>query len=158
MKKILDFIAKILEVLVIGFAFALIFTVLLQIFGRILGKPVSWTEELSRYLLAGVVAFSVPLAARRDQYIRVDVLLNRFPERIRSIWIMVLDAGVAVFLLIVAYHAISYIQVGALQKSSVLRIPMSYVNSTVLIGPALTAVFFGEKAVNVFLRLVRKEA
>ncbi len=155
MKKVLDFIAKVCELLVISLGIALILIVLLQIFGRVLGNAVSWTEELSRYILAGIVAFAAPLAARRDLYIRVDILLNRFPRKAQKIWLMVLDAIVAVFLILVAYHAYSLVGVGALQKSSVLRIPMSWLYMTVLIGPALTALFFLEKAVNGFREVLR---
>ena len=127
MKKVLDFIAKVCELLVISLGIALILIVLLQIFGRVLGNAVSWTEELSRYILAGIVAFAAPLAARRGLYIRVDILLNRFPRKAQKIW----------------------------QKSSVLRIPMSWLYMTVLIGPALTALFFLEKAVNGFREVLR---
>lgn len=155
MKRILDGVAKILAALVIGLGIALVLIVLLQIFGRVLGRAVSWTEELSRYLLAGIVTFATPLVARQDGYIRVDILLNKFPKRIQKIWLMILDVIVAVFLVVIAYHAVSLVEVGALQKSSVLRIPMSYMYLTVLVGPALTAVFFLEKAVNALMDIVK---
>ena len=86
MKKLLDALEKICCLLVIIFGIALVFDVMLQIVGRyFFSQPVSWTEELSRYLLAGIVAFATPIVARRDQYIRVDVLLNRIPEKPRTL-------------------------------------------------------------------------
>ena len=151
MKKLLDALEKICCLLVIIFGIALVFDVMLQIVGRyFFSQPVSWTEELSRYLLAGIVAFATPVVARRDQYIRVDVLLNRIPEKPRTLLKAFLDGITAVFLLVVAYHAISYVQIGKLQMSPVLRLPMEYVFASVLIGPALTAVFFAERSVNGF--------
>lgn len=75
----------------------------------------------------------------------------------RSCCVCALDVLVAVFLLIVAYHAVSLVQVGALQKSPVLRIPMSYLYTSVLIGPALTGIFFLEKAVNEIKAIKRED-
>ena len=158
MKKLLDALEKLCCFLVVIFGTALVFDVMLQIIGRYLfTRPVSWTEELSRYLLAGIVAFATPIVARRDQYIRVDVLLNRIPERPRTIIKSVLDGLTAVFLLVMAYHAISYVQIGRLQVSPVLRIPMQYIFTSVLIGPALTAIFFAERSVNGFRSILKGE-
>lgn len=156
MRKILDILEKICCLFVIVFGVALVFDVMLQIIGRYLfTQPVSWTEELSRYLLAGIVAFATPVVARRDQYIRVDVLLNRIPERPRTALKAILDGITAVFLLTVAYHAISYVQIGKLQMSPVLRIPMQYIFASVFIGPALTAVFFAERSVDGLKRTLK---
>lgn len=156
MKKFFDAIEKVLQVIVVLLAIALIVDVVLQIVGRfVLVRPVSWTEELSRFLLGGIVCFATPLVARRDKYIRVDMLLNKLPERVRKIWIMILDIIVAIFLAVVAYNAISYVQLGGIQKSAVLKIPMTITFSTVLIGPALTSLFFVEKAINTFKSIVK---
>lgn len=112
MKRVFDYLERILSFLVIILGAALVLDVILQILGRyVLTRPVSWTEELSRYLLAGIVA----------------------------------------------YHAVSLVQVGALQKSPVLRIPMSYLYTSVLIGPALTGIFFLEKAVNEIKAIKRED-
>lgn len=158
MKRVFDYLERILSFLVIILGAALVLDVILQILGRyVLTRPVSWTEELSRYLLAGIVAFATPVVARKDQYIRVDMLLNKLPKKVRGCCVCALDILVAVFLLIVAYHAVSLVQVGALQKSPVLRIPMSYLYTSVLIGPALTGIFFLEKAVNEIKAIKRED-
>lgn len=82
MKRVFDYLERILSFLVIILGAALVLDVILQILGRyVLTRPVSWTEELSRYLLAGIVAFATPVVARKDQYIRVDMLLNKLPKK-----------------------------------------------------------------------------
>lgn len=158
MKRIFDYLERILGFLVIILGAALVLDVILQVLGRyVLTRPVSWTEELSRYLLAWIVAFATPIVARKDQYIRVDMLLNKLPKKARGCCVCALDVIVAVFLLIVAYYAVSLVQVGALQKSPVLRISMSYLYTSVLIGPALTGIFFLEKAVNEIKAIKRED-
>lgn len=85
MKKVFDLLDKALRLIVIVLAIFLVLDVMLQIAGRyFMTQPVSWTEELSRYFLAGIVAFGTPLVARRDQYIRVDILLNKLPPKVRE--------------------------------------------------------------------------
>lgn len=154
MKKAFDLLDKALRLIVIVLAICLVLDVMLQIAGRyFMTQPVSWTEELSRYFLAGIVAFGTPLVARRDQYIRVDMLLNKFPLKVRRIWLMILNLMVAIFLAVTAYYAISYIKVGALQTSPVLNIPMWIIFSSVLVGPALTSLFFLEKVLDGFKEL-----
>lgn len=66
---------------------------------------------------------------------------------------MILNLMVAIFLAVTAYYAISYIQVGALQTSPVLKIPMWLIFSSVLVGPALTSLFFLEKVLDGFKEL-----
>lgn len=159
MRKFLNILEKTCSWIVIGLAVALIFDVMLQIFTRfILVRPVSWTEELSRFLLAGIVAFGTPVCARKNLYIRVDVLLIKFSSKIQIFWIGILDLIVTVFLIIVAYKAVSYVKIGAMQSSPVLHIPMSVIFSSVLIGPALTAIFFFERAWDIFVTSWKKGA
>ena len=158
MKKILDVLEKICSFIVIVLGTALVLDVMLQIGSRyLLARPVSWTEELSRYLLAGIITFATPIVARKDQYIRVDILLNKIPEIPRTILKAILDGVTAIFLLIVSYNAIGYVKIGILQTSPVLRIPMQYIFASVLIGPALTALFFAENAVVAFSKIMKGE-
>jgi TRAP-type C4-dicarboxylate transport system permease small subunit len=145
MEKIFDRVAKILFLLTFFLGVLLIFVVTLQILGRyIFQSPIFWTEEMSRLLFIMIVTFGSPLAVRTNQFTRVDFLIEWLPPQKKRYFMVALDAIVAVFLVIVAYNSINLIMVGHIQKSSVLRIPMSYFFSTMLFCPALTAFFFLE--------------
>ena len=148
MKTVADFIVKILRVIVAILGMALVVAVVLQILGRyVFSTPLPWTEELSRFLLVMVVSFGAPLAARYEKFVRVDSLINFLPERSRKIFLTVLDLIVAIFLFIVAFHAISYATAGAMQKSPVMHIRMSYIFSGMVFCPFICGFFFLANAV-----------
>jgi TRAP-type C4-dicarboxylate transport system, small permease component len=157
MEKAFDCLAKTLYWILVALGSALIVVVVLQVISRyILVKPIFWTEEVSRFLFIGITAFGAPLAVRSNQYIRLDIFLDRLGPRYQRIALIAMDIVVAAFLCIVAYYALNLIRVGRIQKSSVLRIPMSYMFSLMLLSPALTALFFLENAYKRFR--ARKEA
>ncbi len=65
--------------------FTLVFgVVLLQIFFRyVLGAPLVWSEELSRYLFVWVSFLGWMLAVRHKTHLRVSVVLDALPVRLR---------------------------------------------------------------------------
>lgn len=149
MKKILDALEALLKICSVACAAALILVVLLQICGRyIFETALPWSEELSRLLLVLNVTVAAPLAVRGDRYVRVDILTNHLPKNISKPFVAVTDLLVAGFLALVSYHAISLIKTGALQKTPMLKLPMSYAYGCVLVCSVLCAVFFTEKGVN----------
>jgi TRAP-type C4-dicarboxylate transport system permease small subunit len=145
MGKIFDSVAKVLIWLTAFLGALMVLVVTLQILGRyVFQSPIFWTEEVSRILFIAVVTFGSPLAVRSNQFTRVDLFIEWLPGRKKQYLMMGLDAIVAVFLVVVACYSLNLIKVGYIQKSSVLRIPMSYFFSTMLLCPALTAFFFFE--------------
>jgi TRAP-type C4-dicarboxylate transport system permease small subunit len=80
-KGILD---KMVDVLVV-FLFLIIFaSVLLQIFLRyLLNFPLTWSEELSRYLFIMVCFLGWTLATRNKSHIKVNLILDALPQKIR---------------------------------------------------------------------------
>lgn len=156
MKKLSEVLARILRVLVIALTVALVLDVTLQILGRyILRTPYPWTEELSRLLLVSIVTLAAPLAAKDDRYVRVDVLTNRLPEKVRGIFVPLTDLLVAVFLFFVAYQAIGLTRTGALQKTPVLRVPMSWAYGCMIVCPALSGFYFALNAVSALKRAIK---
>lgn len=143
MKKLYDGLVWLLRGIVIVLTACLVADVLLQIVGRYLFRhPLPWTEELARMLLVLNVTFAAPLAVRSNCFVRVDILLLRLPERLRGLAMAVLDFVTAAFLVLVAVQSFSLIQAGALQRTPVLRVPVSYLYCCMAICPALCALFF----------------
>lgn len=149
MKKILDALEALLKISSVACAAALILVVLLQICGRyVFETALPWSEELSRLLLVLNVTVAAPLAARGDRYVRVDILTNHLPKSISQPFVAVTDLLVAVFLTLTSFHGISLVKTGALQKTPMLKLPMSYAYGCVMVCSMLCAVFFTEKGVN----------
>ena len=143
MKKAADILALVCKVIVVILAVSLVADVTIQILGRyIFLHPFPWTEEMARFLMIWIVTFAAPLAARGDRFVRVDILTNRLPDGIREKYLAVLNFLISSFLLFVAWKAVGLIRVGSMQRSPVLRIPMSHMYLSMFLCPALCAFFF----------------
>jgi len=62
---------------------AIVFVVLTQVAGRLLGMPFSWTEELTRACFIWMVFSGIAASIRHADAARVTVLLRYFPRFIR---------------------------------------------------------------------------
>lgn len=62
---------------------AIVLVVLIQVAGRLLGTPFSWTEELTRACFIWMVFSGIAASIRHADAARVTVLLQYFPRFIR---------------------------------------------------------------------------
>ena len=63
---------------------AIVVVVLIQVVGRLMNSPFSWTEELTRACFIWMVFAGVAASIRHADAARVTVLLNYFPKFITS--------------------------------------------------------------------------
>jgi TRAP-type mannitol/chloroaromatic compound transport system permease small subunit len=69
-----------------------------------------WSQELEWHLLAPIAMLGIPYALVKGDYVRVDILYERFPARVRLVLdILAALVGVAVALLLLKY-AIPYVE------------------------------------------------
>ncbi|GAF12426.1 TRAP-type C4-dicarboxylate transport system, small permease component [Bacillus sp. JCM 19045] len=99
MKKVDTALGYTTMVLFIG----LLLVVIIQILSRYFPYDFIWTEELSRYLFVYSIVTAAPLALRKQEFIRVDMLILALPDKVRKIYeavISVLIFGFAVVLFV----------------------------------------------------------
>lgn len=75
---------------------ALLACVVAGVVSRQLGAPIPWTDEAAQYLLVWTGFVGWILAARKRSHIRIDVIVDRLPERPRRV------AEIAIQLCVVA--------------------------------------------------------
>ncbi len=113
--------------LVFALIVAMILSITLQIVFRVFFNALTWTEELSRYLLVWSTFLGATMAYKRGMHISVIFCVNLFPPRVRR-WVVILSIVLSVIFFAVA---IKYgIQLMAFQKSQIspaLRLPMRWV-------------------------------
>jgi len=81
LERIFDAIEQGLGVL---FLLVMFVSVLIQIFFRyVLQSPLTWTEEASRYSFIWIVLLGAAFAVRKKEHVVMEVLVNRFPSRLR---------------------------------------------------------------------------
>lgn len=124
-------------------AFAvLIGVVTLQVLGRLPFMPSpAWTEEVARFCLVYLVAFSCGVAVLRGELVNVDLFVAPLPERARRVVDRFVDVIVIVFSLAIVPASWTYV-VGSLgERARSLDMPMLPVYAITLIIPVSLALF-----------------
>lgn len=113
--------------------------------GRYLfGSPFSWAEELMLYLMILVVFSATPVAAWRNQHIRIEALVDHTDPAIRrSLMVIAAVISIVIVLLVAAagYRIVSMLHLFD-QRSDALHLPMWIPQSFLVFGLALTAAMF----------------
>ncbi|WP_207477639.1 TRAP transporter small permease [Arenibaculum pallidiluteum] len=130
-------------------AFAvLVAVVTLQVLGRIPGFPSpSWTEEVARFALVYLVAFSCGLALLRGELVNVDLFVAPLSEGARRVVDRVVDLVILLFSLAIIPGAYLYVMNSFGERARSIDLPMVAVYLVVLIIPVSLAFF-------AFIRLI----
>lgn len=135
MKKVIDYIDKILVALALIATVGYICSVLIQIFSRtFLPITPSWTEETGRYFFVYAVAFAAGLAVRANAYVAVDILVSKIPGKIKHYYHIALNIFLMLFSLYFLIHSVQkFAFLKARLVSTALEIPMRYIYFSMII-------------------------
>jgi TRAP-type C4-dicarboxylate transport system permease small subunit len=130
----------------VEFVCALILAVLIVdiwigVFGRyVFELPVTWAEELARYLMIWGALLAVSCGVARREHVAVTALLHRIPIRIRR-WIDVaIDALAFAFFAFLCYFGIGMTQQGGTQYATIFEMTMTIPFASVPISSAVVCV------------------
>ncbi|WP_171181353.1 TRAP transporter small permease [Ruegeria sp. HKCCD8929] len=99
---------------------ALFLIVGLQFFTRyVLNDSLGWTEEVARMFLIVLTYVGAVVCAQRDSHIKVDLILDMLPVRIKAVLVRSFDLIAAVFFLFLSWTAVRFANVTSLKMSSV---------------------------------------
>ncbi|WP_294150485.1 TRAP transporter small permease [uncultured Clostridium sp.] len=123
----------ILGALLIGMAVILLIQILMR---AVVGNSLTWAEEVARYFYVWSVFLSLGCTIRNGTVLRVDLLLELLPKRLRQLIEILLD-----LINVVLYAGLAYFSVSVMQKvqisgqtSPALEIPMYLVYAIIPIG------------------------
>ena len=123
-----------------------------QVISRIMQYPLSWTEELARYLAIWLAFLGASYALRRKALAQVEVILNYLKPhqtRILSICLCILILGFCVFL---CFYGTNLALRMARQTSPALFISMGLVYSSAPISGAIMFLFTLEQLLDELFR------
>lgn len=106
---------------------AMIIVITLQIIFRVFFTALSWTEELSRYLLVWSSFIGAAVAFKKGAHISVTFLLDWLPPYYRKICSTLSFALTAAFLLISIWYGGLLIKMQVFQVSPAMGLKMRYV-------------------------------
>ncbi len=121
----------------------------------VLGTPITWTDELSGYLVVALVMLGAAEALRRGDHISVDLVTSRLNEKwqhIAAIFGNIMVLVVAVALLISGKETLEYSINFDILSVGYLEVPMWIPQSFLILGALMLALVAG---VNL-LKLVRQ--
>ena len=98
MKKVFDYIEKILRIIAYVLFACFHIMVFVQVFTRyVLGNSLTWTEQAARYMFIWMIMLFVPVVTRDMDNLSFDVLLGKLPPKMKDITLTICDALIGLF-------------------------------------------------------------
>lgn len=136
-ERISDTLEAILKISIISGLGAIAFFVNLAVLFRyVLASPLTWTTEISSYLLVYTVLFGASIALRHNQFVRVEALSNLLPSPLRTVIAVGSQVLIAIFLVICIWSPSLLIQKAIVTKtiSPAMGIPMVHLYRLLRLG------------------------
>lgn len=124
--------------------------VLVQVFCRlVIFQSLSWSEELSRYLMVFMVLFGLGTAVHEDMMIKIDALDSMIhSQRVRDAMDLVRTLLGLVCAVLVTVSSMELFRVGMVQKSAAMQIPMIVMYVVVFLSFLVAAVSLAFKTID----------
>jgi TRAP-type C4-dicarboxylate transport system permease small subunit len=119
---------------------ALAGVVFTQFFTRyFLNDSASWTEEIARYLLIGVVFVGASIGVAKNNHIQVDLLYRYLPEPVGRAMAIAVDIIRIAFFASMTWFTVLMMQKMGNYQMTIIDLPMNIVYGVVLFGFAAMA-------------------
>ncbi|WP_059102719.1 TRAP transporter small permease [Shouchella shacheensis] len=152
--KVKNPLDKGINIIVITLLAVLVGVVILSVFNRyVMGNPIQWSAELSRYIFIWMVFLSASIAYRENKHLQVDMLVDLFPHVLRRIIYIFGQLLILTFLCFVLYITPEIMEITFRQTSPTLSISMGWVY---LAFPASLALMLVEQVFRVLLYWARE--
>ncbi|MBP5291381.1 MAG: TRAP transporter small permease [Lachnospiraceae bacterium] len=124
------------ETLLVVFLILIAFVSLLQIIARTFFGGLPWPEEFDRYCWIWTVFLSLPYTIRKGNMLRVNVLVDLFPTKVRNTINLIVDAIIFVVMLLLCRSSVIVIQnaIKSQRKSPAMQLPMYIVYLCLVLG------------------------
>jgi TRAP-type C4-dicarboxylate transport system permease small subunit len=104
-------------------------------------QPISWGEEMARFLFIALSLFGAALAMKDRSHFAITILTARFPASVRAWLEIAIGLGTTMLLAIVADKGWGLALLNRNQESPALGVPMSIPYLAVPLGAVLMIVF-----------------
>ena len=128
------------ETLVAFFVAAITFLVFSSAIARFLGHPINWAPDTAMLLLSWVVFLGADSALRRADFIRVDVLLLRFPVKFQKFLYYLYYIIVIAFLILIVRFGVPLALENTKRNFQALTISYSWATISAPIGAFLMVI------------------
>jgi TRAP-type C4-dicarboxylate transport system permease small subunit len=127
-----------IELLCAGLLAILVIDIWIGVFGRyVFELPVTWAEELARYLMIWTALLAISCGVARREHVAVTALLHLVPIRIRRWFDVAIDLLAFAFFAFLCYFGIGMTQQGATQYATIFEMTMAIPFASVPVTSAL---------------------
>lgn len=107
-------------------AAGILIVVLLQVVSRLVGSPVSWSEEATRYLFVWMVFLGLAAGFRTVESARVVVFISAIPSVFRRLAVPIYVGSSVLFFILMGWTGLSLVnlQIMMNEETATLPIPM----------------------------------
>jgi TRAP-type transport system small permease protein len=131
-------INRVVELLCAALLAVLVVDIWIGVFGRyVFELPVTWAEELARYLMIWTALLAVSCGVARREHVAVTALLHRVPIRIRRWFDLAIDLLAFAFFAFLGWFGIGMTQQGANQYATIFDMTMAIPFASVPVSSAL---------------------
>jgi len=110
-----------------------------QVFNRfVLSSSISWSEEMSRYLMVWGVFLALGYASRKNKLVALKFISEMMPQGPRKLLQFIIQVGVVAFGLLLSIYGLEMTMSVTHQATPALEISKSLVYAAVPIGGVLT--------------------
>jgi TRAP-type transport system small permease protein len=139
------FIACVLVVALLG-------CVALGVITRGLGDPLSWTDELSRFLMVWLAVFGWILASRKRIHVRIRYLQDLLPVRAHAIVEIVFQIALTLFGVFITWYGVGLVGKNIDLEATSLPISMAWMYVPMMLAGIVTSIQGAREVAGAFAR------
>lgn len=124
-----------LEFIICGLLITMTLVVFSQVVARyVLQAPLSWSEELARFLLMWLSMLSAAYAFKTNSHFALRLLVANLPAKARRLVTLCVHAIVVLFFAVLLYYSIIFVAGVEGHTAPALQIPMQVPYASVVVG------------------------
>ena len=132
--KVSDFIDRICCTVIIILIALMVLVTSMQIICRVFFSALSWSEELTRYLLVYSTFLGAGSVYKKNGHISVLIVQQMLPPKFQKYVAMFVNVLCGILFGIAAFYGFKYMSLQGNQLSAALRVPMKYIYMSIPIG------------------------
>lgn len=125
----------------------------------VLGRPLTWSDELSGFLVVAIVMLGAAEVLRRGEHVSVDILTERArggKRRMLDIWSSLSVAVVAAVLFVSGWNAVQFSRMIGVYSDGYLEAPLWIPQTFLLVGAGLLFVMAIARAIDLIFTGLHK--
>lgn len=153
--KASDFVDKVCSVIVVTMIACMVLATSLQIICRVFFNALSWSEEVTRYLLVWSTFIGAGCVYKRGGHIKVTFAQDMLPPKLKKAAQVLVHMLCGAFFAIALFYGFKYMNRQGGQLSAAMRIPMRLVYMAIPVGCGIMLLHVFDSIIRI---LVVKEA